>query len=168
MRPLYHFRNSIRVSLTIAFISVLAIFADGQQQRDDIQKLSLNHPLTRQVKGGETHTFQLNVKAGFYARVEVEQKNIDVVVSLFAPDGKLVVEMDGKDGRLWREAVSCISETGGVYRVEIKAYGAADKVGIYTVKLEENRQTVSDDCKRTEAEAHFSELFWYEILFSGF
>lgn len=135
--------------LTFAFGASMAF----GQNTNDIQKLSLNQPIERQIKGGETHSFQFSVKAGEYARTEVEQKNIDVIVLLFAPDGKLVVEMDGKDGRLWRETVSCVAETGGLYRVEIKAY-TAKQSGSYTVKLAQNRQFVPDDRKWLEAEAH--------------
>jgi len=128
----------------------------ANQQIKNAQSLELNQSIERQIKGGETHSFQFKVTAGYYARAEVEQKNIDVVVSLFAPDGKLVVEMDGKDGRLWREAVSAFAETGGLYRVEIKAYGAAAATGSYTVKLAELRSSVPNDRKRLEAEAHLS------------
>ncbi len=118
--------------------------------------LELGKPLERTIRGSETHSFTFDVKAAHYARAEVEQKNIDVVVSLFAPGGKLVVEMDGKDGRLWREAVSCIAEKDGVYRVEITPYGLSDKVGSYTVRLAEMRLSKLLDRKRLEAEAHLS------------
>ncbi len=128
----------------------------ANQQVNSAELLKLNQSAERQIKGGEIHSFQFDVKAGFYARAEVEQKNIDVIVSLFAPDGKFVVEMDGKDGRLWREAVSAIAEKSGLYRVEIKAYGAADKSGSFTLKLIENRQSVPSDSKRLKTETHLS------------
>src|SRR5688500_12526565 len=100
------------IFLSLSLICVLPLMAQTSST-----KLELGKPLGRQIKGGETHSFEFEVKAGFYTRIEVEQKNIDVVVSLLAPDGKIVVEMDGKDGRLWREAVSCIAEKDGAYRV---------------------------------------------------
>jgi len=39
-------------------------------------------PIERELSGGESHTYQLNVATGQYARVIVEQKGIDVVVSV--------------------------------------------------------------------------------------
>ncbi len=151
-------KNTRRNKIMSAAIWLIAFTFSGLtalgQTSIPIPKLS--KPVERQIKGGETHLFQFEVKAGVYARVEVEQKNIDVVVSLFAPNGKLVVEMDGKDGRLWREAVSCISEKKGLFRVEIKAYGEADVVGSYTVKLVDKRKSTLLDYKRLEAESHFS------------
>ena len=145
-------------NMKFAFSSVILILfvVSFITAQNTAAKLELNKPLERTIKGGETHIFQFDVKAGFYARAEVEQKNIDVIVSLFAPDGKLVVEMDGKDGRLWREAVSCISEKDSAYRVEIKAYGSTDATGSYTVKLAEIHLSVPNDRKQLEAEAHLS------------
>lgn len=113
--------------------------------------------LERPIKGGEIHSFQLNVKAGEYARAEVEQKNIDVVVSLFDAKGKLVVEMDGNYGYLWREAVSCIAEMNSVYRVQVKAFGTKDNSGSYTVKISERRESTPLDRKRIEAEQALSK-----------
>lgn len=60
----------------VAWCLILAFAVAGQSPRE-IQKLSLNQPFERQIKGGETHVFEFDVKAGFYARAEVEQKNID-------------------------------------------------------------------------------------------
>nr|MBA3634241.1 tetratricopeptide repeat protein [Acidobacteriota bacterium] len=153
-------KNNRKILLLLSFLMAICISVTYGQtsvpKNTNAQRLELNQPLERQIKGGEVQVFQFNLKAGFYARAEVEQKNIDVVVSLFSPDGKLVVEMDGEDGRLWREAVSAIAEKKGEYRVEIKAYGAAGKSGTYTVKLIENRQSVPSDSKRLKAETHLS------------
>jgi CHAT domain-containing protein len=140
------------IILSIAFLA-LNVFG---QPPNTVQRLSLNQPIERQIKGGETHSFEFHVKAGHYARAEVEQKNIDVVVSLFAPNGKLVVEMDGKDGRLWREAVSCIAEEDGTYRIAIEAYGGVEQSGKYTIRLAETRLSSPNDQKRLEAEAHLN------------
>jgi tetratricopeptide (TPR) repeat protein len=119
-------------------------------------KLELGKPLGRQIKGGETNWFEFEVKAGFYARIEVEQKNIEVIVSLLAPEGKQVIEMRGDHGSMWRESLSCIADKNGFYRVEIKALDDADSIGRYTVKLAELRQSVPNDQKRLQAEAHLS------------
>jgi len=96
-------RYSRKFWLMIVLAALNIITTNGQQtvtKNVDVPSLILNESLERTIKGGETHSFQFHVKAGEYARAEVEQKNIDVVVSLFAPDGRPVVEMDGKNGEL--------------------------------------------------------------------
>lgn len=148
-------RFLIFTSVLTAFL-VFACFSVFGQTSGEIQKLSLNKPIERQIKGGEIHSFHFNVKAGIYARAEVEQKNVDVVVSLFDSTQKLVVEMNGYDGWLWREAVSVAAEKGEVYRVEVKALGAADAAGSFRIKLAELRPAQAADKSRLQAERHLS------------
>lgn len=144
-------KNLICPVMILMLLTVESLY--GQQLSQTLQP---NQPIERTIKGGEGHIYQFNVKKGEYVHIEVEQKNVDVVVSLFAPNGDLVVEMDGRDGRLWREAVSALArEKGGVFRVEIKAYGNAKLPGSYQIKLDELRQFQAKDDKRLKAEQHF-------------
>ena len=64
----------------------------------DVRWLEEGKPIERELAGGESHSYQLNVSDGQYARVIVEQKGIDVVVSLFGPDGKLITAVDNPNG----------------------------------------------------------------------
>ena len=72
----------------------------GPQGGSGARWLEAGKPIERKLSGGESHSYQLNVTTGQYARVVVEQKGIDVVVSLFGPDGKLItavaIPMDRK------------------------------------------------------------------------
>ena len=49
--------------------------------------LKLAQPIEREIAAGETHSFTLNLTAGQYAHVVVDQRGVDVVVSIFAPNG---------------------------------------------------------------------------------
>ncbi len=149
-------KNNQRHPIVLAFaLMMFGSFAIGQVS-EKAQTLKLNKPIQREIKGGETHTLQLELKKGEYARAEVEQKDVDVIVSLQDADGKLVVEMDGKDGRLWREAISYIAKKSGIYQVEVKAYGTSDNMGSYIIKLAEKRLSMPNDRERLKAEAHLS------------
>lgn len=145
-----HYSASVFI-LILIFVS----FTIGQTA-DKPQKLSPYQPAQRRIKGGETHVFEIELKKGEYARAEVEQKNIDVVVSLFDADGKSLIEMDGKEGFLWREAVSIMAETGdAVFQIKIRAYGESEQFGDYTIRLAEVRPANTKDRQRLEAEQHF-------------
>ena len=103
MKPAYQI---VGIILFLTFVPAAAVHAQpNSPHATKPETLQLKQPVERTICGGEAHSFTFDVKAGHYARVEVEQKNIDVIVSLYAPDGKLLIEMDGKDGRLWRDAV---------------------------------------------------------------
>lgn len=51
-------------------------------------------PIERTLKGGQTHTFTIHVAAGQFLYVLVDQKGIDVVVTLFGPGGEVLWKVD--------------------------------------------------------------------------
>lgn len=62
------------------------------------QPLETGKPLERELAGGQSHAYQLTLSAGQYLHVVVEQRGIDVVVTLFGPDGKKLIEIDSPNG----------------------------------------------------------------------
>ena len=148
--------NQIRFFITGILISVFGAAVFGQTP-SEARKLHLNQLSELQIKGGETQLFVFSLKAGEYARTEVEQKNIDVTVSLFSSDGTLVVEMDGRKGKLWRESVSHGAEKPEEVTLKVKAISSPEVVGSYKVRLTEIRQTTPLERKRIQAERLLSE-----------
>lgn len=69
---------------------LLPAFSAFGQTPEKPPKLAFGQPIERAIKGGETHSFEFDVKAGFYARAEVEQKNIDVIAALLVPHGNRI------------------------------------------------------------------------------
>src|SRR5436190_7200761 len=59
------------------------------------QTLELNRPVTRELAGGQNNIHQVTARAGQYLEAVVEQRGVDVVVSLLAPDGQRVAQFDG-------------------------------------------------------------------------
>lgn len=139
-----------------ALIYANAGFGQGVGKQPDATTLPRNQSLEYQIRGGETHLFSFTLKKEQYARVEVENKKLDVVVSLLGADGKLLVEMDGRNGHLWREIVSALTgKAGASFLVKVKAYGLGEQVGSYSIKLAELRAVEKTDGLRLEAEQHF-------------
>lgn len=128
----------------------IAIFA---QATPDAQPLAPEKTITREIKGGDTHIFKIDVPAGRFAQVEVEQKGVDVAVTLLDAAGKTIVEMDGKSGYIWRETVSAIAgEADTTFRVTVRAYGTSEQAGSYSVKFAEPRRVEAKNRTRLEAE----------------
>jgi hypothetical protein len=57
-------------------------------------KLEQGKPVERELKGGEVHAYSIQLKASQLLNLTVDQRGIDVVATLIAPDGKQLVEMD--------------------------------------------------------------------------
>src|SRR5262245_24559186 len=91
------------------------------QQAAEVMSLEVGQVIPGELKGGQSHSYQISIAAGQYAHVVVDQKGIDVVVKLFAPDGKLITEVDSLNGAVGPEPVYAIAETTGIYRLEVSS-----------------------------------------------
>src|ERR1041385_807145 len=100
-------------SMGSLLVTLLAAFCiQGQTKPDpDIRPLLPNQPIERQMKGGETHSYTITLTSGQYLYVIVDQRGIDVVVAIFAPDGKKLTEVDSPNYWQGPEPVSIIVDT---------------------------------------------------------
>jgi CHAT domain-containing protein/tetratricopeptide (TPR) repeat protein len=89
--------------------------------------------------------------------VVAEQKGIDVVVRLFGPDGKLVVEVDSPNGLWGPEPVSTVAESAGEYKLEVRSLDGKAAPGRYEIKVEELREATAQDRLRATAERVYAE-----------
>lgn len=105
----------------------------------------------RGLKGGEAHSYRVRLAAGQYLRAVVEQQGVDVVVRLFAPDGKQVTEVGSPNEA--HKPISVVAEAGGDYRLEVGALGEKAAPGRYEVKVEELRGATARDRDRVAAES---------------
>ncbi|MBX7220547.1 MAG: CHAT domain-containing protein [Blastocatellia bacterium] len=109
-------------------------------------------PFERELKGGETHRYPLQLKADDYLKLVVEQKGIDVVVRLLGPDGKVNQEVDSPNGTQGPEPVSLIVEQAGNYTLEVASGEKTVKPGKYELKLEALRLAGDQDRATLEIE----------------
>ena len=61
--------------------------------------------LERELAGGQSHTYSLTLEAGQYFRGVVEQRGIDVAVSIVSPNSKTVLEVDSPNGTQGPEGI---------------------------------------------------------------
>lgn len=99
----------------------------------------------RELKGGESHTYSLNLNAGQFLHMVAEQVGIDVVLRLFDPDGKQLAEMDRDWGQIGDEPLWYVSELAGVYRLEVISLKKGSPGGKYSLKTVELRPSISRD-----------------------
>jgi tetratricopeptide (TPR) repeat protein len=113
--------------------------------------------LEREIKGGEVHSFQVQLSAGEFLYLVVEQQGVDVVVTMLAPNGEQLARSDCLNGRYGAEPVAIVAETSGAYRLEV---GSPDKqalVGRYAVRLAAVRAASPADRAHAAAEKAFEE-----------
>lgn len=95
--------------------------------------------------------------AGQYAALRVDQRGVDVVVVLSAPDGRALRRVDGLTEDQGPEPLPFIAEEAGDYRVEVVRSPGAAAGGSYAIVLEALRPPTPGDRTLAAAEAIFAE-----------
>lgn len=126
-------------------------------QTPDIQPLTLGKPIERTLKSDEFHSYTLILQAGQFLNVVVEQKGIDVVVTLFDANNKKTVEVDSPNGTQGPEPISIIIETTGAYRLDVRSLDKTASAGKYEVQILEQRAATDKDKDRMAAMAGLAE-----------
>jgi tetratricopeptide (TPR) repeat protein len=130
------------------------------------ERISLEHgkPIERELAGAQSHYYKITMSSGQYLQVEAKQKGIDVVMALFTPDGKKIVEVDSNHLFGESESLSAISEMTGEYLIEARSTEKTAQTGRYEVKVEELRAATAEDKYRVAGETVFREA---ELLQNG-
>ena len=147
------------VQLVLA-LSIPGSAAFGQSA----QTLELGKPIEKRLAGGESHSYSVTISAGQFLRAVIEQRGIDVAVTLFAPNGQKLLEVDSPIGDEGPEPVSWIAETPGNHRIEVRSGDKQARPGRYEARVETLRAATEADRIRVDAEHAVMEA---EHLFDG-
>lgn len=110
--------------------------------------LQLDTPIERSLARGEVHEFTVNMEDKSFAQIVVEQRGIDVVITVSSAAGKLLREYDTPNGAEGQEVVSFVALTAGAYRIAVSALDSDDaKPGRYQIKLLELRNATDQELK---------------------
>jgi hypothetical protein len=71
----------------IVLVLSLSSFSSAQT-KPDLRQLEQSKPIERELAGGDIHAYSIQMTAGQFAKVIVDQRGIDLVVIAFGPDGK--------------------------------------------------------------------------------
>jgi len=144
---------SLAVILSFCLLRVPALPIQNKQAPASIEP---GKPIERSIDAGETQSYTLNLTAGQYAHITVDQRGVDVVVSVLAPDGTKLVRVDMPNGNRGPEPVSLIAESTSAYRVDVLS--TSPKLpGRYEVKLDDLHAATETDRKRITAQELFTE-----------
>ena len=110
----------------------------------------------RQLRGGETHSFQVRMQAGDFLRVSGMQMGIDLQLRLLGQSNQTLSESDGLNSSQGAEVVAVIAEQPCVVRIEIAA-DAAVPSGSYQLKIETLRPATETDRQWLAAQKLYQE-----------
>src|SRR6185369_16974723 len=81
------------LSLTIALSFCLLRVPAAEVNRTP-NALEIGKPIERSIDADETQSYTVSLTAGQFAHIVVDQRGVDVVVSVFAPSGTKLVRVD--------------------------------------------------------------------------
>jgi CHAT domain-containing protein len=125
----------------------------AQEQTKALPALS---PGEHELKGGETHSYQISLPSGQFFYALVEPKNIDVFVTLFGPDGQKFAVTNAPNE--WDvEPVLMVANKAGDYRVDITSPDGKAASGRYEIRIVAEREATTTDKGHVAAQRLFEE-----------
>jgi CHAT domain-containing protein/Tfp pilus assembly protein PilF len=120
--------------------------------------LELGKPIEREISGDENHQYQITLQAGQYLHVVVEQRGIDVMVTLFDPKGQQLSVSDSPNDFQGPEPVSVVADVSGNYRLEVRQLEqGTTNSGRYEVTVKELQTATEQHRRLVAAERAFME-----------
>src|SRR5262249_56050278 len=119
----------------------------GREKDRRIEGVEPGQWIEREIAGGESHAYKLTLASGQYARVIVDQRGIDVAVTVFGSDGEKFIESDVAEiGEA--EDVSLVADVAATFQLEVQASMKTAPRGRYEIKIKEWRAATERDRNR--------------------
>ena len=141
--------GSVRASEAPALNSLTTV----QEQTKVLPALS---PGERELKSGETHSYRISLTTGKFFHALVDQKNFDVAVTLFGPDGEKVSISNSPIGGD-AEPVLIVANRTGDYRVDITSSDSKAGTARYEIRIIAEREATTIDRGYVLAQRLFEE-----------
>ena len=109
------------------------------------------------LKGGQSHSYTINLTAGQYFYALVEQQGIDVELTLFRPDGSKIVDTDSPNNNWGTEPILLVADVTGEHRVEIRAPNPKANPAHYQIKIVAQREATAVDKGHVIGQRTFEE-----------
>lgn len=114
-------------------------------------------PLERELGDADIHSYGLTLAPGDFVRAVFEQRGVDVVVTLIAPDGKELLRSDSPSVGSWGiEPLFFEVESTGRYFVQVRTRKPFSPPGRYILDLDVRRRAAQDK-NAFQAERLFAE-----------
>jgi hypothetical protein len=142
--------------LCSAYRAVATADSIGLQEKA-LESLVPGKPSERELAGGGSYSYSIALEAGQYLEVVVDQRGIDVIVALVAPDGKKIIDVDSPNGTHGPEPLFVIVDTAGDYRLDVRSVDKKAPAGRYEVSIVKLGTPTAEDRTRANAQLRFSE-----------
>ena len=143
-----------RAVFRLGLLAVLAAVFLGAKAEPPGTPLHDGLTLEREIRSGETHAYLVDLQAGQYLRVVLQEHGINLIAKLLRPDKTVVSGSDRLTDDT--EDLAIVAEAPGLYRVAVTAFPNQRLPGRYHLRVAGPREAAAEDRSRAEA----VRLFW--------
>ena len=126
-------------------------FADGQEA----SALLPGKTIKQEIAGGKRHLYQVKLSSGQFARIVFEGQDSNFAIALSAPSHRKILDLDGQQFR--PTPISFITDSSGIYTLEIRSLEADEDRAQCELILEQVRSPVAQDRTLIAAERACAE-----------
>jgi CHAT domain-containing protein/Tfp pilus assembly protein PilF len=109
----------------------------------------------RELTPAEEHAYQVELRTGQYLHILVEPMAVNLNLRLTAPDGRIVVQLEGREHE--PTPVSAIADTPGFYRLDVRSLEVEQSHGRYKLRVAEIRSATAQDNQTIAGEKAFAD-----------
>ncbi len=137
------------VGLVLVGVSCEVARADAVESR---LLLEPDRPVHR-VLTAEQLVLGVDAAVGDFVRIVVEQQEVDLVLALAGPGGKVLAERDSPTGAAGEEELSWVAERGGLHLLTLRRADVEAPAGALEARLAARRPATAEDRRFARAEA---------------
>ena len=147
-------RVLLQLLMKTSVVILACVFIASGQTPTELPALAA---VQRDLKGGETHSYRINLTSGQFLHALVEQQDIDIATLAFGPDGKQLTESDSPNDRWGPEPVVLVAPATGEYRIDVRSSNNRAPAGRYKVEIVAIREATDIDKAHAAAQLAFDE-----------
>lgn len=142
--------GNTRTLLSLVLVLSFAPAVTGQSSPES-RSLVPETPIEREISGGESHTYRIALTAGQFVLLRLEQKAVDFVLALSAPDGAQLAEMDFT-GIGEQESLAVEASVAGEYRLLVRGISGSTWPGAYRLVMTAQPSASAQDRRHVAAQ----------------
>ena len=121
------------------------------QAEADARALEPGKPIERELGVGQAHFYAFTLEPGQFIHLVVEQKSVNIALTLQSPDGSTAAETN-LTPTLGRESLCYEAAAGGVYRLTVRGVAPSAPSGTYELRMDIRAVATVEDRQRLRAE----------------
>src|ERR1044072_793011 len=118
------------------FVSGGAFAKNINTRFEELSVIESGKPVQARLAGGDSHLYNVALKANQFVDFKLTEKGIDLAVSLIDPDNQKTVNADNVNYSGDTEHLPVIAQRSGNYIIEVKALNTVAVSGEYTLVFE--------------------------------